>query len=197
GVLDDPQHRKIDVDDILVAGQHQRFLRHLPRAPAPRSRLGGAVADLHPVLPGHAGRLDALDRRRQMIIEPGLGRAIVGAEAEHDADLVGQYPVEPADQPQHDDRDDRDRHTGAGTEPAREHAPEAVLAAPQKLFEIGRGGSGAARTAGAAAITAAASAAPRSPAAAAGSGSPRTAALTLPDHRGSALPRVRSPAWRR
>ena len=53
------------------------------------------------------GVSDALDRRRQVIVEAGLGRAVVGAEAQHDADLVGQHAVEAARQPQHDDRDER------------------------------------------------------------------------------------------
>ena len=38
----------------------------------------------------------------------------------------------------HDDRDHDDRDAGAGAEPARQDAPEAVLAAPQQLLEIGR-----------------------------------------------------------
>ena len=29
GVVDPPEHREIDVDDVLVAGQHQAFLRHV------------------------------------------------------------------------------------------------------------------------------------------------------------------------
>src|SRR5205807_2142824 len=60
------------------------------------------------------------------------------AEAQHHADLVRQYPIEAAHHPQHDDRDQHDRDAGAGTEAAGEDAPEAVLAAPQHLLEIGR-----------------------------------------------------------
>ena len=38
-----PQHREIDVDDILVAGQHQAFFRHV----AHRGAAAGIVDDAH------------------------------------------------------------------------------------------------------------------------------------------------------
>ncbi len=33
GRLDLPQHREIDVDDVLVAGEHQAFFRHVAHVP--------------------------------------------------------------------------------------------------------------------------------------------------------------------
>ncbi len=108
-----------------------------------------------------------------MIIEPGLGGAVVGAEAQHDPDLVGLDPVEAAGQPDHQDRDQDDGDPGAGAEPAGQDAAEAVLAAPQQFLEIG--GIGAAAWAGPTAAVAGATA-PR--AAAAGAATPRAAALT-------------------
>ncbi len=72
-----------------------------------------------------------------MIVEAGLGRAVVGAEAQHDADLVGLDAIEPARQPDHEDRDEDDRDPGAGAEPARQDAAEPALAAPQQFLEIG------------------------------------------------------------
>ncbi len=44
--LDPPQHGEIHVDDVLVAGQHQAFLRHVAhRAAAPRRILDQRHAD--------------------------------------------------------------------------------------------------------------------------------------------------------
>ena len=37
--LDQPEHREIDVDDVLVAGQHQAFLRHVAHRRAAASSL--------------------------------------------------------------------------------------------------------------------------------------------------------------
>ena len=109
-----------------------------------------------------------------MIIEPGLGRAVVGAKAQHDPDLVGQHTIEAACQPDHEDGEDDDGDPGAGAEPARHQAPDPVLAAPQQVFEIGRIGPAPARP-GAAAIIAG-TAAPG--AAAARTAAPRAAPLT-------------------
>ena len=92
-----------------------------------------------------------LDRGRQMVVEAGLRRAVVCAEAQHDALLVGQDPVEAARQPQHDNDGNDEPDPGRAAEPARQEAPEAVLAAPQNFFEIGRLRS--ARAAGAAAAS--------------------------------------------
>src|SRR5207248_4984375 len=117
-------------------------------------------------------------RRWQVTIEPGLRCAIIGAEPQHDADLVRQHPVKAACRPQHDDRGDDDRDAGAGTEATRQHAAKTILTAPQELFEIRR--LRAARTS---ASTTAAAAAPGSAAgtaAAARPGAPRSAAVTVP-----------------
>ena len=44
GVLDAPEHREMDVDDVLVAGQHQAFLGHIAHR-VPRAELApGAQA---------------------------------------------------------------------------------------------------------------------------------------------------------
>ncbi len=96
-VLDDPKDGEVDVDDVLVAGQHQRLFRQLARAGG--ATLARAIADLGAVDAGDARRQHALDRGRQMVIEPRLGRAVIGAEAQHDADLVRLHPVEAARHP--------------------------------------------------------------------------------------------------
>ena len=71
---------------------------------AGRRAFGRAVADLGAVDPGDARRQHRLDRARQMIVEAGLGRPVIGAKAQHDADLVGLHAVEAARQPERDDR---------------------------------------------------------------------------------------------
>ena len=49
GIIDSPKHRKGDIDDIFVAGQHQAFLKELTASTTPR-RLGiGAKADIDPI----------------------------------------------------------------------------------------------------------------------------------------------------
>src|SRR5712671_590640 len=185
-VLDDPENGEVDVDDILVTGEHQRFFGHLagPR-PAGYRTLGVAVADLGPVDTGHARRQHLLDRARKMVIEAGLGRPVVGAKAQHDPDFVGQHAVDPARQPYDEDRDRDDGDPGPGTKAARQHAPEPVLTAPQKLLEVGglRAAPATARPPATAAI-----AAPR--AAAARTAAPRATALTLPEHRPRPFRRV-------
>ena len=205
-VLDEPEDGKVDIDDVLVAGQHQRLFRHLPARPR-RPALARAKADLGAIDAGDARPLHALDRRRPVIIEAGLGHAVVGAEAQHDTDLVGQHPVDAARQPQNNNRRDDDGEAGPHAGAPREGAPEPVLAAPQQFLEIRRLRSArASRTGRPLAVAAAAPAAPRTAApamtAAARSGAPRTAgtaALTLPDHRIpfprlSAGPRLTDPA---
>ena len=143
-VLDHPEDGKVDVDDVLVAGQHQRLFRHLTRGRAARA-LAGAVADLGAVDAGDAGRQHGLDRIGQVVVEARLRRPVVGAEAQHDADLVGLHAVEAADQPDDDDCGDDDGDTGAGAEIARQQPAKPVLPAAQQLLEIGRLRAAAAR----------------------------------------------------
>ena len=99
GVLDDPKDGEVDVDDVLVAGQHQRLFGHLAADLAAARALGVAIADLGPVVAGHARPQHRLDRGRQVIVETWLGRPIIGAKPQNDPDLIGQNAVEPARQP--------------------------------------------------------------------------------------------------
>src|SRR5215469_11355888 len=175
-VLDYPEDREVDVDDVLIAGEHQRFFRQLTASDAAGGRaLCGAVPDLGSVDAGHARREHLFDRGGKMVIESGLGGSVVGAEPQHDPHLVRQNAVEPACQPDDGDNDRGERNPATGAQAARQHAPETVLAPSQQLLEIGRP---SARTGAAAA---AAVAAPR--AAAARTAAPRATALTLPEHR--------------
>src|SRR5215469_13930688 len=54
-VLDYPEDREVDVDDVLITGKHQSFFRHLAASnPAGGRALRGAVSDLGPIDAGHA-----------------------------------------------------------------------------------------------------------------------------------------------
>ena len=147
-VLDHPEDGKVDVDDVFVAGQHQRFFRHLARCCAARVGPRLAVADLGPVDAGHARPQHRLDRGRQVVVEAGLGRPVVGAEAQHDPDLVGQHAVEAARQPDADDderRTMRDPGAGCQSRPAAARAgsdPGRGAAAPRSRAAVGRGPRG-------------------------------------------------------
>ena len=70
-VLDDPEDGEVDINDVLVAGQHQRFFRQFAAAGA--AAFAGAVADLGAVDPGDARPQHALDRCRQMVVEARRG----------------------------------------------------------------------------------------------------------------------------
>src|SRR5207244_1897752 len=100
-------------------------------------------------------------------------RAIVLAEAQDDAELLGQHPVDPGRQPEQDQRGDDQRDALAGAEPARHQAAELFLAASQQLLDVGRLRAAAARTL----PVIAAAAAPRS--ATPGSPAPGAAAALL------------------
>jgi hypothetical protein len=84
------RHREVDIDDVLVAGQHQAFFRHIAHgAAAPRRIVDQGHADRDG---GDAQRLrqqHGLDWIGQMIIQAGLHRAHMLAEAQHDAELFG------------------------------------------------------------------------------------------------------------
>ena len=178
GVLDDPKGGEVDVDDVLVAGQHQCLFGNLAGDLAAARALGIPVADLGPVDAGHARRQDALDRARQVIVETWLSRPIIGAKPQNDPDLIGQYAVEAARQPDDEDAEHDDGDAAACSKAARQHAPKAVLAAPQQLLEVGslRAPPARARPTAAAAVAAPGAAAARTAA-------PWATALTFPQHR--------------
>src|SRR5205823_3713512 len=100
--------------------------------------LARAKADLGAVDAGDAGLQHRLDRRRVMPVEAGIGGVRVGAEAQHDAFLVGQHAVEGAPHPQDDDQREDDREAGAGAKAAGKDTAQTILAAAQDLFEVGR-----------------------------------------------------------
>jgi len=73
-----------------------------------------------------------------MIGEPRLDRAIVLAEAQHHAALIGRDLEEAGEQPDQDHRERRHRDAPAAEIAARQHRAELVLAAAQQFLKIGR-----------------------------------------------------------
>ncbi len=132
--LDPPQHREIDIDDVLVAGEHQALLRHVAHRGAAAKVVDDAHADVDLAHLQRLGRERALNRIRQMIVEARIDLANLLAETQHDATLVGLDPEETGNAPQHD-RAERDQRKAAATEiAAGQHTPQLVLAAPQQLL---------------------------------------------------------------
>ena len=96
--LDLPQHREIDVDDVLVAGEHQGFFRQVAHGAAAAQ----IETDVDLVDAQRLRRERGLDRIGQVIIQPRLRFAHEFAEAEHHAKLIGLDPEKAGKAPQHD-----------------------------------------------------------------------------------------------
>ena len=83
GVVDLPNHDEVDVDDILVACEHQALLGHIPRRQP--ATLSGTHADLDSVGARHLRQQNLLDRIWQANMQAGWelahhrGRARRGA----------------------------------------------------------------------------------------------------------------------
>src|SRR6185437_2552764 len=143
-ILDLPLHGEIDVEQVLVASQHARFCRLLVQT-APRT-FARRAADLDDVGARHLGRQRVLDRYRPVIVEPGRGLAVVGAEAQDDAFLVRLHDIEAADAPDDDNRDEHEQDARPAAPAAGQQPAHAILAAPEDLLEIGRFRAAAAAT---------------------------------------------------
>ena len=166
GRVDAPLHVEIDVDDVLVAGEHQAFLEDVAAA----ALRAWPVADRDGAPGAHVRLQHLADRIGQVVAQAFAGRAGVAAEDHVDADLVRPDGVEAGREPQHD-RGEEDDRGGLAAEggAARDDGLEPVLAAAQDLLEIGR--AAAARALGAGA--------PRTAAARAAALPPRAAAAAL------------------
>ncbi len=126
-VLDVVLHRQLDIDDVLVRGQHQRLFRN--------PRLGGiAVADFHAAHFGQVNDLHLFNRERRVPLQPRLCYPVEAAQTQHHALLAGVHHVETAGQPQrgqytdHGDSAAFERRLGAGR---RASAGAAALGAQQ------------------------------------------------------------------
>src|SRR4029077_17905296 len=100
--LDPPQHGEIDVDDVLVAGEHQAFFRHVAHGGAAAEIVDDAHADVDLADLQRLRRQRGLDRIRQMVVEARLDLADFLAEAEHDTHLVRLDTEKTGNAPQHD-----------------------------------------------------------------------------------------------
>ncbi len=136
--LDLPQHRKVDVDDVLVAGEHQALLRHVADGGAAAQVLHHAHADVDLVDAQGLRRQRRLDRIRQVIVQSRFHLAHGGAEAQHHAELVGLDAEEAGKQPDGDRGQHDEGKPLAAEAAARQHRAQLVLAAAQKFLEIGR-----------------------------------------------------------
>src|SRR5262249_35149573 len=122
-----------------VAGQHQAFLGNVVGHRATRI-LDEAHADIETVRVQRRRRHHRLDRIRKMIVQAGLRVAIDLAEPQHDADLFGLNDKEPGQAPQgYGDEDDED--DALATQSTWQDRPQPILAAAEKLLEIGCIGS--------------------------------------------------------
>ena len=109
---------ELDVDDVLVIGQHHRFLVDLVLRRV-------AIADLDRLHLRELDELDGFDGKGQVPAGSGLRRLGVLAEARHDTAATFVDDVEAAGEP--DDEDQRDEHAGAAERQPRAW-PTAVAA---------------------------------------------------------------------
>jgi hypothetical protein len=144
-------HRELQVDDVLVVGEHQRLFEHL----------GAHVVAVAHLQRAHLGEVDdllRLDRPRQAPAQAGAGFLREAAEGEHDAALALDHDVEAAREPhQHDERDEharaaadlprrrRLRRLVAAAAPAAEELAEAPVEVAPQLVQVGRALVAAAR----------------------------------------------------
>jgi hypothetical protein len=167
--LDLPQHREIDVDDVLVAGEHQTLLRHVADRGTSAQVLDHPHADVDLVDAQRLRGQHRLDRIRQVIVQSRLHLAHVFAEAQHHAELVGIDAEKAGKAPDRDRGEHNQAQALAAETTARQHGAQPILAAAQKFLEVWRCRAGRLLA--------------RAPRAFASSRSPGAAALIAPRHR--------------
>ena len=116
GALEVVLHRELDVDDVLVVGQHQRFLVDLVLRRV-------AVADLDGPHLREVDELDRLDRERQVPARARLRGLGVLAEARDDAAAAFVDDVEAAREPDDERRARRACRRRRSARPAPAAAP--------------------------------------------------------------------------
>jgi hypothetical protein len=120
-------HRELDVDDVLVLGQHHRFL-------GVAVRRGVAIADLDGAHLLEIDDVDRFDREGQVPARPGLRGLRVLAEAGHDAAPAFVDDIEAAREP--DEEHERDDEAGAAdgeAAPRGTAAGVAAVTAPEQV----------------------------------------------------------------
>ncbi len=130
-VLHHVLHGKLDVDDVGVIGEHQRFLGHLALAAVARSDFDRA----------HLRQIDdfrGLDRIRQMPVRSRLRFLDKLAEAQHHAALARIDDIKAAREPHQDNQPDQD--AGAAAElresGAARRATAAAALAPEQRTDL-------------------------------------------------------------
>jgi hypothetical protein len=172
-VLHQPKHREVDIDDVLIAGEHQGFLGHFGRARATARREAGTVADLDAIDARDRRRQRLFDRPRPMIIETRRRWPVIGAEMQHDALLIRLDTINAAGEPKDDDKGRaQPPNSRSAANAAGQNFTQCILELAQRVVEIGRLES------------ATATAAARSPRTRASPAAPWAAATSLvPGHR--------------
>src|SRR5208337_199771 len=142
GRIDLPVHSEVDVDNVLVAGQHLAFLGNV------RDRARAAVADFGDLLIPDGNLDHRADRPGPVGVEAGGRLAGVPAEHEIDADLVGLNGVEGAPDEPDQDRRQNDEQDGAAAKAASSRSSafraagtelaQSLLHAADDLFEVPR-----------------------------------------------------------
>ena len=188
GWIDLPLNGEIDVDDVLVARQHEAFLKHVARSGA-ATGIAVAVADLRRVDDGDARLDDAADRIREIVVQARLGGAGIAPENQVQADFVGANGVETRRSPKEHGADCERDHALAAHLAAGHHLTQLVLAAPQQFFEVGRRTASAAATLRTATPRTGLLGTPGSPATAATLIAPRHSVFPLPLWSRSSRPR--------
>ena len=128
GVLDPPKGDEVDVDDVLVAGQHQAFPGHAAHHVGLALLAARGKAYLGAVHPRHLGPENFADRRRQIVIEARLGGADPFAEDQCNALFLGLHPVEPGGEPAEQHDDDDDQNSARAADAAGNQLADPVLA---------------------------------------------------------------------
>src|SRR5882724_13568112 len=100
-------HYQIDVDDILIAGQHQRFGGNI-RIACRRTRIDAPEADLYPLHLGHLRPQNGFERIGPMPMEPRVHGGYMLTKAKDDSPLVRPNGVGTASEPQYHHHPDHD-----------------------------------------------------------------------------------------
>src|SRR6185295_3645954 len=139
-VLDAPEDDEVDIDDVLIAGQNQAFLRYVANATAKAARAAArAHADLDDALLRHLGQAHLFDRIGKPEVQPRRLRPRRLTEEHNDAEFIGVDAKRKGIKGQYrcrhhgDQKHQRSRQARA----TGHHLLQLVLATLQDFFEVG------------------------------------------------------------
>src|SRR5262245_21377917 len=134
-----PQNREIDIDDVLVAGEHQALLPYITHGWATAADIVNYThADVDLVHTQRLGREHGLDRIWQMVAQARLDLAHFLAEAQHDAQLIRLDAGKSGESPERDYTKKDESETASAKIAAGQHPPQFVLAATEDFLQIRR-----------------------------------------------------------